>query len=181
MNIVRIVLQLVLIALSVFGISTLMEFYKKNIRKDKAGVWEIRLISGAISILAAVGFKITGLFTPIITAIFTNLTPWIDVALYAVVIFFLQLEADMKTLKAIVRFSTNAVLTEKGAVVEEIKKFMLDFNTKTKLNITLIVNVLKAIGLTEETVEGYLVEIGVDEIRREVIIEAFKEASKEKK
>ena len=178
MNIVRIVLQLVLIALSVFGISALVEFYKKNIRKDQAKVWEIRLVSGALSVIAAVGFKVTGLFTPIITAIFTELTPWIDVALYAVVIFFLQLEADMKTLKAIVRFSTSTVLTEKEAVVAELQKFMLDFNTKTKLNVSLIVNVLKALGLTEETVEGYLTEIGVDEIRRAVLVEAFKEANK---
>ena len=178
MNIVRIVLQLVLIALSVFGISALVEFYKKNIRKDHAKVWEIRLVSGALSVIAAVGFKVTGLFTPIITAIFTELTPWIDVALYAVVIFFLQLEADMKTLKAIVRFSTSTVLTEKEAVVAELQKFMLDFNTKTKLNVSLIVNVLKALGLTEETVEGYLTEIGVDEIRRAVLVEAFKEANK---
>ena len=178
MNIVRIVLQLVLIALSVFGISALVEFYKKNIRRDQAKVWEIRLVSGALSVIAAVGFKVTGLFTPIITAIFTELTPWIDVALYAVVIFFLQLEADMKTLKAIVRFSTSTVLTEKEAVVAELQKFMLDFNTKTKLNVSLIVNVLKALGLTEETVEGYLTEIGVDEIRRAVLVEAFKEANK---
>lgn len=178
MNIVRIVLQLVLIALSVFGISALVEFYKKNIRKDQAKVWEIRLVSGALSVIAAVGFKVTGLFTPIITAIFTDLTPWIDVALYAVVIFFLQLEADMKTLKAIVRFSTSTVLSEKEAVVAELQKFMLDFNTKTKLNVSLIVNVLKALGLTEETVEGYLTEIGVDEIRRAVLVEAFKEANK---
>ena len=178
MNIVRIVLQLVLIALSVFGISALVEFYKKNIRKDQAKVWEIRLVSGALSVIAAVGFKVTGLFTPIITAIFTELTPWIDVALYAVVIFFLQLEADMKTLKAIVRFSTSTVLSEKEAVVAELQKFMLDFNTKTKLNVSLIVNVLKALGLTEETVEGYLTEIGVDEIRRAVLVEAFKEANK---
>ena len=176
MNVVRIVLQLVLIALSVFGISTLVEFYKKNIRKDNAKVWEIRVVSGALSILAAVGFKVTGLFTPIITAIFTSLTSWIDVALYAVVIFLLQLEADMKTLKAIVKFSTQNLLSNKEAIKAEIDKFLLDFNAKTKVNVNFVVNALKLIGVTEETVESYLKEVGVDDAKAAIIIEAFKES-----
>ena len=176
MNVLRIVLQLVLIALGIYGISTLMEFYKKNIRKDKAKVWEIRLVSAALSILTAVAYKVTGLFTPVITAIFTNLTPWIDVALYAVVIFVGQLEADMKTVKAIVKFSTSAIINNKEAVKAELDKFLLDFNAKTKVNINLVVNLLKIVGVTEDSVEGYLKEVGVEDAKAAIIIEAFKES-----
>lgn len=176
MNVVRIVLQLVLIALGIFGIGTLMEVYKKKIRKDQAKVWEIRLISGALSIGVAVAYKVTGLFTPVISAIFTNVTPWVDVALYAVVIFFGQLEADMKTVKDLIKLSTNAVINNKEAVKVELDKFLLDFNAKTKVNINLVVNLLKVVGVTEKTIEGYLKEVGVEDGKAAIIIEAFKES-----
>ena len=176
MNVTRIVIQLLMVVLGSFGIGTLVEFYKKKIRKDKAGVWEVRAIAAVLSCLAAIGFKITGLFTPVITAIFTNLTVWVDVALYAVVIFVCQLEADMKTVKAIVKIATQAVLKDKNAIVTELKQFILDFNAKTKVNVNLVVKLLQAVGVTEDTVESYLKEIGVDDVKSKIIVDAFKES-----
>ena len=180
MNAIRIVMQLVMVALGIFGISVLMEFYKKKIRKDQAKVWEIRVIAAVLSCLAAVGYKVTGLFTPVLTAIWPNLTVWVDVALYAVVIFLGQLQGDMKFVKAIIKFATENVLNDKEALVAELKKFIVDFNVKTKVNVTLVVNVLKALGVTEETVAGYLKDIGVDDDKAALIIEAFNESLKEK-
>ena len=176
MNVTRSIIQLLMVVLGSFGIGTLVEFYKKKIRKDQAKVWEIRVIAAVLSCLAAVGFKVTGLFTPVITAIFTELTVWVDVALYAVVIFVCQLEADMKTVKAIVKLATQSLLNDKAAVVEELRKFILDFNAKTKVNVNLVVNLLIAVGVTEDTIEGYLKSIGVDEAKAQIIIDAFKEA-----
>lgn len=180
MNAIRIVMQLVMVALGIFGISVLMEFYKKKIRKDQAKVWEIRVIAAVLSCLAAVGYKVTGLFTPVLTAIWPNLTVWVDVALYAVVIFLGQLQGDMKFVEAIIKFATENVLNDKEALVAELKKFIVDFNVKTKVNVTLVVNVLKALGVTEETVAGYLKDIGVDDDKAALIIEAFNESLKEK-
>lgn len=176
MNVTRIVIQLLMVVLGSFGIGTLMEFYKKKIRKDQVKVWEVRVIAGVLSCLAAIGFKITGLFTPIITAIFTELTVWVDVALYAVVIFVCQLQADMKTVKAIVRLATQSFLNDKAVVVEELRQFILDFNAKTKVNVNLVVKLLIATGVTEDTIEGYLKEIGVDDTKTKIIMDAFKEA-----
>jgi len=176
MNVVRILLQVLIIAFEVFGISALMEFYKKNIRKDHAKVWEIRVIAGVLSCLAAVACKVTGLFTPIITAIFTNLTPWIDVVLYAVVIFFLQLEADLKTLKAIVKFSTGELAKRQEAATAEIAQLIKDFDGKSPIDARLIVTGLKLVGVTEQTVETYLKDLGADDDKAKVIIEAFKKA-----
>ena len=176
MNVTRIIIQVLMVVLGSFGIGTLMEFYKKKIRKDEAKVWEIRLISVVLSCAAAVGFKITGLFTPVLTAIWPNLTVWVDVALYAVVIFVCQLEADMKTVKAIVKIATQAVLKDKESIVTELKQFILDFNAKTKVNVNLVVNLLQVVGVTEDTIEGYLKEIGVDDVKAKIIVDAFKEA-----
>jgi len=176
MNVTRIVVQLLMVVLSSFGIGTLMEFYKKKIRKDQAGVWEVRIIAGVLSCLAAVGFKITGLFTPVITAVFPNLTVWIDVVLYAIVIFVCQLQADMRTVKTIVKIATQAALNDKAAIVEELRKFILEFNARTKINVELVVKLLIATGVTEDTIEGYLKGIGVDDNKAQIIMDAFKEA-----
>ena len=176
MNVVRIVLQVIMVVLGSYGIGTLMEIYKKKIRKDQAKVWEVRVIAGVLSCLAAIGFKITGLFTPVITAIWPSVTVWVDVALYAVVIFVCQLEADMKTVKMLIKLATQNFLNDKEAIIAELKKYILDFNAKTKVNVQLVVNLLKAVGVTEETIEGFLKDIGVDEAKASLIIEAFKES-----
>ena len=86
----------------------------------------------------------------------------------------------MKFVKAIIKFATENVLNDKEALVAELKKFIVDFNVKTKVNVTLVVNVLKALGVTEETVAGYLKDIGVDDDKAALIIEAFNESLKEK-
>ncbi len=173
-------MQIVMVGLGVFGIASLMEWYKKNIRKDQAKVWEIRLVSAALSIVAAIGYKVTGLFTPVITYFFTQVTVLVDVALYAVVIWLLQLQADMGILKAIVKVATNRLPTGEAILTDEMKRRIKVFEVNTRLDVDLVIVLLRLAGFTKDTVRKALAEIGVDEDKIDRIVDAFDKAKQEK-
>lgn len=81
-------------------IGLVMETYKKIIRKDKAKIWEIRLIALLLSsILGAVVFKIVP-----INIIFKEAlnTPFLIIP-YSILIYILQLPASMKFWKPIIK------------------------------------------------------------------------------
>ena len=138
--------------LAVLGVSSLVEFYKKVIRKDKAGVWEIRIVAAVLSIGVSVLMCLTGLAYPFFDA------QVINIIIYSVVIFLIQLFLDMKIIKMILakaleyidieKFITT-VLAKLGISIEKVRK-ILDF-----LNITedKLREALKSVGIADDVIE----------------------------
>jgi len=175
MTVVRVLLQVILLGLASLGISTLMEWYKKTVRKDQAGVWEIRIVAGVASCVAAVLFKVCGVFTPVISAIWPAVTPWLDVVLYAVVIYLFQLYGDMQIVKNVIKYVTDRLL-DKNKLPEEIKNMIQEFESTTGFDVKEIAQALALTGLTEEKVIKAIEQIGLSEEKTAELVEAYKQA-----
>ena len=94
-----IVLVLIFLAFAAF-VGLLMEVYKKNIRKDKAGVWEIRGVALALSaIFGTVAWLITDAH---MLAQMLKDTPW-NIIPFTVIVYLLQLPACMSVWKPIMK------------------------------------------------------------------------------
>lgn len=90
---------LILLAFAIF-IGFAMESYKKLIRRDKAAIWEIRLVALILSgLLGAVTWRITNVteLSPYLTG-----TPWMIIP-YTILIYILQKPACMKFWKPILK------------------------------------------------------------------------------
>lgn len=170
--IAQIALTLVMLCLISFGISTLMEIYKKKIRKDKASVWEIRAVSLGLSAVATLLVVVTGLFQPIITLVFPSATVWLDYILYCVIIWVLQLQEDLKILKMLMRLSASK------AVDADFKKLVESFKAKTGVDAADVAVVLAALGYGEDKAREILKELSVSDEDVEAIITKLKEALK---
>lgn len=152
--------QIVVVCLVSFGIGTLMEFYKKNIRKDQASVWEIKGIAFLLSFGAAALFHFTGISYPVIATLFksmnSGLATFLNIALYGVVIFGLQLQSDMKLLKGIIKYAAGKIS------FEEIVRIITKFGDTTKIDIKAIADLLVLFGLTEDKCIEVLVKAGIN-------------------
>lgn len=150
--------QLVVVCLVSFGIGTLMEWYKKKIRKDQAGIWEVRGIAFVLSFGAAALFNFTGIAYPVFATLFKNmgagLANILNIVLYGAVIFVLQLQSDMKLVKGIIKYAAGKVS------FEEIVRIISTFEKVTKVNVKTIANILLLFGLTEEKCIEVLVQAG---------------------
>ena len=92
-------LILIFLAFAAF-IGLLMEIYKKNIRKDKASVWEIRGVALAISALfGTVAWLITDAH---LVAEPLKDTPW-NIIPFTVIVYLLQLPACMAVWKPLLK------------------------------------------------------------------------------
>ena len=139
--------QIVIVCLVSFGIGTLMEWYKKNVRKDQAGVWEIRGIALVASLAVGALLTFTGIAYPVFATLFKSMSPVLakilNTVLYGVVIFVLQLQSDMKLIKSILKMAAGQV----------------DFNDVVEL----VQNLKKATGVKPATIAKAMVLLGVTE------------------
>ena len=151
--------QIVIVCLVSFGIGTLMEWYKKKVRKDQAGVWEIRGIAFVLSFGVAALFAFTGIAYPVFETLFANmgatLAKILDIVLYGAVIFGLQLQGDMKLIKGLLKLVASKVdFTSIVALLENLKK-------ATGIKPVTIANLLVLFGLTDEKCIEALVAAGI--------------------
>ena len=153
--------QIVVVCLVSFGIGTLMEWYKKKVRKDQAGVWEIRGIALVASLLLGTLLTLTGIAYPVFATLFKNMAPVLakvlNIVLYGVVIFVLQLQSDMKLIKSIIRLAAGQVdFKDIVALVQSLKK-------ATGVKPATIAQAMVLLGITEDDCIKVLVEAGVSQ------------------
>lgn len=119
MSKIQVMIYATFIFLEIFGISSLMEIYKKMIRKDKAKKFEIYLIAEVLSTLAVAILVILNIFKPILGLIGAPL--WADYIFYNIIIYIFQLQADMKIIKKLIRSCTSEFLKSKGFTNEQVE------------------------------------------------------------
>lgn len=154
-----IIVQLVVVCLVSFGIGTLMEWYKKKIRGDRAGVWEIRGIACVLSFGVAVLLNLAGIAYPVFATLFKSMGPTLakvlNIVLYGVVIFVLQLQSDMKLIKGILRLVAGQVS------FEDIVKLLESLEKTTGIKPATIAKVMLWAGLTDDKCIEALVTAGI--------------------
>ncbi len=148
-------LSFVIVALlSAFGISSLVEFYKKTIRKGKAGAPENWVVGGVLSVGFSVLTCIAGLSYPLFSSTLMN------IALYSVLFFLIQFFLDMKVIKKILASALentdiskllDAILPRIGLSKSKVKKILLNIG----IDRGRLVEVLVKEGLSAETAEGF--------------------------
>ena len=147
--------------LSVLGVSALVEFYKKTIRKGEAGVWETRIVAAVLSIGVAILICLKGLaFLPLENMI-------LNIAIYAVVIFVLQLFLDMKLIKKIIASALEYIDIDKLAGII-LGKFGITMDKIRKI--------LDGLKITKEKLEKALKDAGVSDAVIEKIIKLIYES-----
>jgi len=108
---------LVILALLVWGLSNLMEHYKKVWRKNRAGVWEIRLVSFGFSVAAVLLSLLLGLLS-----VPSGTHRWAMGVVYAVVVYFVQERVDMKVVKRLAIVAIDEKLRDYGVTEEQLEK-----------------------------------------------------------
>lgn len=134
--------------LAVFGVSALVEFYKKTIRGGNAKAWENWIVGGVLSI----GVAALLCFTGIAWLPFGNL--YLNWAVYSVVIFLIQLLLDMKVIKKILASALENV---------DIVKLATIVLPKLGLTAEKIKNILNSLGIDKDTLVAKLIEAGMPE------------------
>ena len=104
--------------LEIFGVASLMEVYKKTIRKNKANKIEIYIVAEILTILCIVILKGLNIFKPILGLIGAPL--WADYILYNIGIYIFQMQADMKIIKKLIKSCASEFLKSKGFTAEQI-------------------------------------------------------------
>lgn len=144
--------------LAVFGVSSLVEFYKKTIRKGNAKKWENWLVGGVLSVGMAALICLTGIAYPVFSNVYVNL------GAYAVVIFLVQFFLDMKVIKKVLASALEntdvtkligVILPKLGLTPEKVKDF------------------LKSLGITRETLVLKLIEAGLSKDKAEEVAQAI--------
>lgn len=147
--------------LSVLGVSALVEFYKKTIRKGQASSLEVKLVAAVVSIGVAALICLKGLaFLPVENMI-------LNIAIYAVVIFVLQLFLDMKLIKKIIASALEYIDIDKLAGII-LGKFGI---TMDKIR-----SILDSLKITKEKLEKALKDAGVSDAVIEKIIKLIYES-----
>ena len=147
--------------LSVLGVSALVEFYKKTIRKGEAKAWETRVVAAVLSIGVAALICLKGLaFLPVENMI-------LNIVIYAVVIFVLQFFLDMKLIKKIIASALEYIDIDKLAGII-LGKFGI---TMDKIR-----SILDGLKITKEKLEKALKDAGVSDAVIEKIIKLIYES-----
>lgn len=157
-----------MLCISSFGCATLMEVYKKKIRKDKASTVEIRIVSAVLSLLIGFFFKCAGVLFPITSTIVPSMATvgvWIDMVIYSAIIWFLQLKEDMTLLKQLIKLA--APLVAKSDFTGVVKTLI---NT-TGASKDDIVTMLNLLSVTKENATELLQKLGIDDTSAQEIIE----------
>lgn len=144
--------------LAVLGVSMLVEFYKKYIRKGESGVWENRIVAAVLSIGAAVLICLTGLAY----LFFGNMIA--NIAVYSVAIFLLQLFVDMKIIKALLEAAIKFI---------DLEKFVDMVFTALGLTPEKVAKILANLGITEEKLKKALLDAGIPEDLTNKIIDVL--------
>lgn len=145
--------------LATFGVAAFMEFYKKGIRKGNAKTWENWVIGAALSIGVSVLLCLTGLVYPIFSQVIIN------IAIYAVVIFCIQLFVDMKIIKKMIVMILGQM---------DVTKLFNTVLGKLGLSAATIATVLKFMGKGETELRKALLEAGLPEEKvNEIILAIF--------
>lgn len=129
MSKVQALIYALFIALEVFGTATLIEIYKKKLRKDKSKKWENILIAGVLSGVDIVILILLNIFKPILGLIEAPI--WADYALYFVGFYYFQKMTDMRIVKKLIRSCAKSLLQTYGFSEEQIE---LIFTTKDSKN-----------------------------------------------
>ena len=111
-------IYLAFIALEILGVSTAVEYYKKGIRKDKAGVFEIKSIAFFLSVIAIGLLVVLNIFQPLIQIIGAPF--WADFLLYVFLFYTVQRVADMKLIKKAFKSMVRPLLQRAGLNEEQI-------------------------------------------------------------
>lgn len=147
--------------LAILGVSALVEFYKKVIRKDEAGVWEIRIVALVVSAAVSALMCLNGLAFPI----FGNNI--LNIVVYALVIFLIQLFLDMKLIKKILANVLDYI---------DIDKFVGVVLGKLGITMDKVRKVLDTLDITKEKLEKALKDAGISDATIEKIIKIVYEA-----
>ena len=115
---VQTLIYLGFITLEILGVSTAVEFYKKGIRKDKAGLFEIKTIAFFLSVIAIGLLVILNIFQPLIGLIGAPF--WADFLLYVFLFYTVQRVADMKLIKKAFKSMVKPLLVRAGLNEEQI-------------------------------------------------------------
>lgn len=118
MSKIQVMIYATFIFLEVLGVASLMEIYKKTIRKDKAKKPEIYIVAEILTILCIVVLKGLKIFKPILGLIGAPL--WADYVLYNIGIYIFQMQADMKIIKKLIKSCASEFLKSKGFTTEQI-------------------------------------------------------------
>lgn len=100
MNNLDIAVFILFILFFILLVSTFVEFYKKKIRKDKAGIAEIKAISILSSALVTAILVYFHMYLPILGHLLMDAPIWVDHIGYFAAIYILQYVVDMKLIKA---------------------------------------------------------------------------------
>ena len=141
--------------LSVLGVSALVEFYKKTIRKDQGKAWENWVVGAVLSIGFAALICLKGLAYPF----FSNVL--INIAIYAVVIFVLQLFVDMKFIKKIIASAIEYA---------DVEKFIPVLLEKLGISVEKLQTILKTLNITAAKLKKALLDAGIAEATVEKIL-----------
>ena len=114
----QLLIYLAFIALEILGVSTAVEFYKKGIRKDKAGLFEIKTIAFFLSVIAIGLLVVLNIFQPLIQIIGAPF--WADFLLYVFLFYTVQRVADMKLIKKAFKSMVKPLLQRAGLTEEQI-------------------------------------------------------------
>lgn len=121
-------IYIMFLLLDVLGVATLIEIYKKGLRKDKAGVWEIRAVALVLSVVDIAILPLMNLFYPVLGLL--GAPAWTDFALYTILFFVLQRQADMKLIKKVFASMFKSWLKKANLTDEQIT----DILASIKLN-----------------------------------------------
>ena len=108
---------LVILALLVWGLSHLMEHYKKVWRKDRAGVWEIRFVSLSFSVVSVLLSLLLGLLS-----VPSGTHRWAMGVVYTAVVYFVQEKVDMRVVKRLAIVAIDEKLRDYGVTEEQLAK-----------------------------------------------------------
>lgn len=118
----QLLIYVMFLLLDALGVATIIEFYKKNLRKDKAGIWEIRAIALVLSVLNIALLPLLNLFQPVLGLL--GAPVWADYILYTVLFFVVQMQADMKLIKKVFASMFRDKLKKAGFTDEQIENIL---------------------------------------------------------
>ena len=131
MNKIQTMIYLIFIGFEILGIASLMEIYKKQIRKNNAKKFEIYAIAEFLTILSIGVLCGLHIFKPILGLIGAPL--WSDLVLYNVIIFIFQMQADLKIIKKVIKSCAESFLISHGLTKEQVEDIFNSLEKKEEI------------------------------------------------
>ena len=130
MTTVQIAIYVILLCLEIMGISIFMEWYKKQLRKDNFKKWEVYIIAFFLSFASVMALIGINVFKPILGLIGAPL--WVDIIIYTLIIFILQLQTDMKIVKKFIESFLPILLKKSGLDDNQVKDILTAIENSNK-------------------------------------------------